>query len=72
MTTEEIKAINDAMSWIGCTWEIDSREILTRALSVRIEVYKQLLNINCQIAEHFYIISNTALNMVRDRLNSRE
>lgn len=72
MTTEEIKAINDAISWIGCTEEIDSREILARAVDNRREIHKQLLNINYQIAEHFYIVSNTILNIVRDRLNSRE
>jgi len=64
----DICSIADAMSWLACASEIRDREILTRALESRKVIYKRLLEDNKEIAQHFYDVSLSVLNSVKNNL----
>lgn len=63
MTNEEIKAINDAMSWLAEARNINTPEILERACKVGTEIMNNLPEGNWQ---HF---ERLATNIIRDRQN---
>ena len=66
MTNEEIKTINDAMSWIACVSEIKDWETLTRASESRERIHKRLLADNKEIAQHFDFVSLAVLKSVKN------
>lgn len=64
----DICSIADAMSWLACASEIKDREALTRALTSRREIHSRLLKDNREVAQHFFDVSLSALNAVKDNL----
>ena len=59
MEEKRIKAINDAMSWIACSGDINEANAYS-ALMAAIEIHGQLLSCGEEaIAEYFNIIVNT-------------
>lgn len=64
----DICSITDAMSWLACASEIKDRETLTRALESRRAIHKRLLEDNKEIAQHFYDVSLSALNSIKNNL----
>lgn len=64
----DICSIADAMSWLARVSEITDRETLTRALESRREIHARLLNENREVAQHFFNISLSALNRIKDNL----
>lgn len=64
----DICSIADAMSWLARTSEIKDRETLTRALKSRREIHSRLLKDNREVAQHFFNVSLSALNAIKDNL----
>ena len=64
----DICSIADAMSWLACISEIKDRETLTRALKSRREIHSRLLKDNREVAQHFFNVSLSALNAIKDNL----
>lgn len=64
----DICSIADAMSWLACASEIKDRETLIRALESRRAIHKRLLEDNKEIAQHFYDVSLSVLNSVKNNL----
>lgn len=64
----DICSIADAMSWLACASEIKDRETLTRALKSRREIHSRLLKDNREVAQHFFNVSLSALNAIKDNL----
>ena len=62
----DICSVADAMSWLACASEIKDRETLTRALEVRREIHARLLKDNKEIAQHFYKVSLSAINFIKN------
>ena len=60
-TNKEIKAINDAISWIAEARNINTPETLERALNVGTEIMHNLPEENWQHFKHL------AANIIRDR-----
>lgn len=60
------KAIFDAMSFLSCLREINSKESFRRAESLKEELIINLRSIDNDIAEHFDIIASQQMRIIKN------
>lgn len=64
------KSIFDAMSFLSCLREINSKESFRRAENLKEELIAKLRNIDNDIAEHFNIIVSQQMRIIKNILNT--